>query len=631
MKLKYLISALLIVAACDDFKQENLLPQEPSVPTEVVAVPSEDEFTLNFQWPAAEGAVEYAYVLKDRYGDIVDYGKTSETSVSMTDLSKGYKYTFEVKAVNGAAESAFSQPTVAVPGGVELQPYGTFALELYSMDGDVQVDTLTVFAQDAQSNVFKAGFKDVALTDQTRKFRLLYLTEGEYSNISFEIKYTKDGQICEYTMPVDGTVNVVCDQTASLSAPVLAYDEDDFYSVWYHGRDITIAGQTVNRATCPKAQLKTMSALTWDELAKPYDAAKDGGILFLDNDPAVQTYKATTSNRTIGENKIIIGRYRNAAQPLFRYTVDGNYAWAMSGTVMIKNVNFSLFQSKPGRPLIIGTTNYGDGKSEFYFDDCTLISVGGKGIFACNASTWSVPKTMRFDNCILRADASFFNTSESNPTATSTSAVFNKMAALENLTFNGCVFAPVSSSNTANAKLDEQVSTLNSDGVLVNLCRPNHKLDNLNVSFRYCSFYELGPATPQYAMVYLTTMKSLNVEQSVFYSSAWAKNAYLLKILENCPEGATYSGSAVYTNSISNNNKQYLAVGSASAFTGFGITRTLTITNKGAVALFGDAEPLKHYFPKAIDFTDDAGASYDTKYWIVPTSQPSEESTQSPE
>ena len=69
MKLKYLISALLIVAACDDFKQENLLPQEPSVPTEVVAVPSEDEFTLNFQWPAAEGAVEYAYVLKDRYGD----------------------------------------------------------------------------------------------------------------------------------------------------------------------------------------------------------------------------------------------------------------------------------------------------------------------------------------------------------------------------------------------------------------------------------------------------------------------------------------------------------------------------------------------------------------------------------
>ena len=631
MKLKYLISALLIVAACDDFKQENLLPQEPSVPTEVVAVPSEDEFTLNFQWPAAEGAVEYAYVLKDRYGDIVDYGKTSETSVSMTDLSKGYKYTFEVKAVNGAAESAFSQPTVAVPGGVELQPYGTFALELYSMDGDVQVDTLTVFAQDAQSNVFKAGFKDFALTDQTRKFRLLYLTEGEYSNISFEIKYTKDGQICEYTMPVDGTVNVVCDQTASLSAPVLAYDEDDFYSVWYHGRDITIAGQTVNRATCPKAQLKTMSALTWDELAKPYDDAKEGGILFLDNDPAVQTYKATTSNRTIGENKIIIGRYRNAAQPLFRYTVDGNYAWAMSGTVMIKNVNFSLFQSKPGRPLIIGTTNYGDGKSEFYFDDCTLISVGGKGIFACNASTWSVPKTMRFDNCILRADASFFNTSESNPTATLPSAVFNKMAALENLTFNGCVFAPVSSSNTANAKLDEQVSTLNSDGVLVNLCRPNHKLDNLNVSFRYCSFYELGPATPQYAMVYLTTMKSLNVEQSVFYSSAWAKNAYLLKILENCPEGATYSGSAVYTNSINNDNRQYLAVGASSAFTGFGITRTLTITNKGTVALFGDAEPLKHYFPKAIDFTDDAGASYDTKYWIVPTSQPSEEPTQTQE
>ena len=78
MKLKYIIGALLLFVACDDFKQESILPDAPEVPQMVVDIPSDDEFTLNFQWSAVDGAVEYLYTLKDRHGDIVEHGKTTE-------------------------------------------------------------------------------------------------------------------------------------------------------------------------------------------------------------------------------------------------------------------------------------------------------------------------------------------------------------------------------------------------------------------------------------------------------------------------------------------------------------------------------------------------------------------------
>ena len=446
------------------------------------------------------------------------------------------------------------------------------------------------------------------------------VARGTYAGLQFIIT-TDDGKM--YVAKTTTARSFEQTDVHYLNINLAGKDEisDDFYGQYNAGLDLTICGNVINKKTHPKAILKTMADLSWDILAKSYSDETYGGILFLDNDPAVQTYKATTSNRTIGEDKIIIGRYRNVAQPLFRYTIEGNYAWAMSGKVMIKNVNFSLFQSSPGRPLIIGTTNYSDGKSEFYFDDCTLVSIGGKGIFACNSSTWSVPKSMRFDNCILRADAPFFNTSESNATATTTSTAFNKMAALENMAFNGCVFAPVSSSSTANAKIDDQAEPLNIDGILVNLYRPSHKLDKLNLSFSYCSFYNLGPSTSTNAMVQVTSVQSVHFEYCIFSNSAWVNNAYLLKVPETCPSGATYSGRAVYTDMngdvTSTSNKHYLAVGSGSALTNVGITRTLSITNKKVAATIGSCQPAKHYFPKVV--TDNGGASYDTKYWIVPT------------
>ena len=74
------------------------------------------------------------------------------------------------------------------------------------------------------------------------------------------------------------------------------------------------------------------------------------------------------------------------------------------------------------------------------------------------------------------------------------------------------------------------------------------KLDNLDISFSHCSFYELGPKTGQNAMIQVTTMHSVYLDYCLFSNSNWVNNAYLLKVAETCPTGATYNGKAVYTN-----------------------------------------------------------------------------------
>ena len=338
------------------------------------------------------------------------------------------------------------------------------------------------------------------------------IARGTYAGLQF-IVTTDDGKMYVATSRTERSFENTDIHYINLNIAGKDEISDDFYGQYNAGLDLTICGNVINKKTYPKAQLKTMAGLGWDVLAKPFNDETNGGILFIDNPTGTSATKASgSSNRVIGKDRIIIGRYRNGNQPVFRYTVAGNLSWAFSGKAMVKNVTFSLFQDSPGRPLIIGASGVSNGESEFYFEDCTFTSIGGKGIFACNSSSWTVPKSMRFDNCILRADAPFFNTSESNATATTTSNVFNSLASLESISCNNCVFAPVSSTNVANAAFSTEVSSLNVDGVLVAFYRPGHKLDNLNVSFSYCSFYELGPAAQTHGMVYLTTLKNVHFE-----------------------------------------------------------------------------------------------------------------------
>ena len=393
----------------------------------------------------------------------------------------------------------------------------------------------------------------------------------------------------------------------------LPLDENDFYSLWYNGKDIFIGGRRVNRADFPKARIMKMSEISWSFLAKPFDDGQDGGILFIDNSETA--YKATAAARTIGRGRIIIGRWRNANQPVFKINGNGAFLWTFDGDVMLRNVTLSAFQTT--RPLFAGASGSAQGEAEFLFEDCTLLnSCVSYGIFTEFEAARAVPKAMRFDNCILRANASFFACSGRTATAESsvTSEYFESMQNLQSLTFNDCVFAPATLAEGATDVFAENVVRLAKRGVLVGLYHPNYSFDSLDIIFSGCSSFDLGPGNGTQGLVDVTTLHSATFTDCVFHHSASMRNMYLTNVLLTCPADASYTVTETYSNKVGDYVMSY---GPKSKFTGNGGACNAKITVQDG--LFGECRAVENYFPKSASLPESIGAEYETKYWIAPT------------
>ena len=413
---------------------------------------------------------------------------------------------------------------------------------------------------------------------------------------------------------------------------MLAYDEDDFYSVWYHGRDITIAGQTVNRAIYPNAKIVTEKLSGNTVLSASLDDDANGGILFFDTSSLQNpTIRAAASSVTLGKDKIIIGRHKSANQPVMRINKSGAYSWILDGKVMMKNITLSSFQTT--RPLIAGKDGSAHGMSEFYFEDCTLTCTASSyGIFYENTATWAVPSTMRFDNCILRSNAEFFSAAGKGTGATTaTSAQMVSMQNLKSLEFNNCVFAPatiVSADNT-NGEFTNSITVnrLIKNGALVALYNINHYFDDLDITCTNCTFYDMGAAVASRGLIDVTSIGNVKIENTIFYNSAIAAKTLLCNAVKMCTSASLKVTASYYHKP--EGEQDIMAGGSASNIKGNPADASrYSVSFSVKADMFGTPEPNKHYFPTLID---NAGASYDTKYWIVPTLEPSEEPTQTPE
>ena len=445
------------------------------------------------------------------------------------------------------------------------------------------------------------------------------MARAEYAGIQF-IVTTDDGKM--YVTASSKPLNLTADTGhdilyLNLNLAGKSEISDDFYGQYNAGLDITICGNVINMRTYPKAQVKTMSELTWDFLASPFDDEANGGILFIDNSAAA--YKATAATREIGKDRIIIGRYRNTNQPVFKINSDNSYRWVFDGKVMMKNLTFSSFNTK--MPLFTGKDGTAHGVSEFFFEDCILTNTNTSyGIFTETSSVFAVPKSMRFDNCILRANASFFSCSD-RQTADKyvgvTSLYFESMQNLKSLSFNECVFVPATLAAESSGKdvFGDSVTRLAKKGVIVAMYHPNYKFDDLDISLSRCSSYDLGTGASKQGLIDVTTVRSVTVANCMFWHSATIENMYLTNTLQDCT-GASYNVSATYSNKVGDYIMSY---GPKSKFTANGGTCVATVTQQDE--LFGACEPAKHYFPKSPTFTKVAGADYGKKYWIVPSSQ----------
>ncbi len=445
------------------------------------------------------------------------------------------------------------------------------------------------------------------------------LARAEYAGIQF-IVTTDDGKmyVARSSKALDlraGTGHDILYLNLNLAGK--AEISDDFYGQYNAGLDITICGNVINKRTYPKAQVKTMAELTWDFLKSPFDDEANGGILFIDNS-AAGCMEETADAREIGRDRIIIGRYRNANQPVFRINGSGAYLWFLDGNTMFRNVTLSLFRAY--RSLFAGKSGADHGVSEFFFEDCTLTNTNTSyGIFTESSAEFAVPKSIRFDNCILRANASFFSCSERKTSLTSkdspTSAYFESMQNLKSLTFNECVFAPATLASGKTDVFSDSVTRLAKKGVIVAMYHPNYRFDDLDISFSHCSSYDLGPASSTQGIVDVTTVHSVTIANCMFWHSATIKNMYLTNVLQNCTS-ASYNVSATYSNKVGD---YIMESGPATKLSAGGGTYKAYINSQDD--LFGTCEPAKHYFPKSPTFTKVAGADYAKKYWIVPSGQ----------
>lgn len=448
------------------------------------------------------------------------------------------------------------------------------------------------------------------------------MARAEYAGIQF-IVTTDDGKM--YVAASSKPLNL----TADTGHDILYFNlnlagkseiSDDFYGQYNAGLDITICGNVINRRTYPKAQVKTIpNEMTWDFLASPFDDETNGGILFIDNDSSADSYKATASTKEIGKDRIIIGRYRNANQPVLRINKAGAYRWMLDGKVMMKNITLSSFNTS--MPLFTGKDGAAHGVSEFFFEDCTLTNTNTiYGIFTETSASYAVPKSMRFDNCILRANASFFSCSKRTTVAEKTDAegdaLFTSVQNLKSLIFNECVFAPATLATGKTDVFGASVTRLAKKGAIVALYYPNYTFDDLDISLIRCSSYDLGPESSTQGIIDVTTIHSVKVANCMFWHSATIKNMYLTNVLKNCTGGVSYNVSATYSNKVGD---YLMSFGPKSKFIANGGSCVATVTQQDD--LFGACEPAKHYFPKSPTFTMVAGADYGKKYWIVPSSQ----------
>ena len=523
---------------------------------------------------------------------------------------------------------------------------GIIALNVYSTDAtDAKVKKVQINPLDAEGNFIYSGYcgsvtvaadefsydpnedvNGVTLTlgtpcglpsekpsDQAATLNFanqLYIgiTRGTYAGLQF-IVTTDDGKMYVATSRTERSFENTDIHYINLNIAGKDEISDDFYGQYNAGLDLTICGNVINKKTHPKSKLVTevISSASTDLTS----SLEESGILFLDSSNLTSPdmrKAATTIN--LGKDKIIIGRYRNAKQPLLRITKDAAYSWTFDGNLMMKNIHLASFITT--RSLLTGLDNGTDG-ANLFFEDCTLTSTGTGGILLQAVATWEVPASLRFDNCILRANAEFFSASGKD----SSSNQMASMQTLKNITFNNCVFAPatVTTSDDANSRFtnSKSVTRLAKNGALIALYNPNHKFDDLTVNISYCSFYDLGPASQARGIIDATTVKSVSIDHSMFHHSTMFANMYLTNVLQNCT-AASYNVSATYSNAISGTKMSY---GPKSKFTANGGTCNATITEQNT--LFGDCQPEIHYFPKDASFTNLGGASYDTKYWIVPT------------
>lgn len=157
MKLKFLLLAVLLIAAVSCSTQDDESVVGLSAPELVVSDVTDTSFKVS--WKAVEGAEEYKYEF-DGKTDAV-----TETELTFSGLEAGATYTLKVKAVSAAAESEWAESSVTLLPKEEV----AFNLEVRAEGFDLYVKTtpsdkdFTYYMEPVPESVFLEAGSDPAV------------------------------------------------------------------------------------------------------------------------------------------------------------------------------------------------------------------------------------------------------------------------------------------------------------------------------------------------------------------------------------------------------------------------------------------------------------------------------------
>lgn len=439
-------------------------------------------------------------------------------------------------------------------------------------------------------------------------FRCLAAVWPEGTTVAFEVVTDKNLYGKSVTLPEDYVFSEGGLTKLGVNNFTTKYDPNDYLSMYNNGIDFTICGEVINKKTYGDA--KTLSATSINT------AFTTKGIYFVDNSKENRTWSINSEAKSMIAGTVLIGRYKNYPQPVMKQgyaTTADRGRFIFNDGVMILNYRiegkddaYGIFQGRSGVD--------NSGQDTFRFQDCTFINPNNY-LTTFNQGTYSVPKAIYFDNCIIRVKGTVINGGGSGKDFA------NKPEALETLSLRQTVIAPYSDGET--------VSPTKGNGCLFNFgSQYIQPTPALNVVMNYCTIFDYEPSSKSRGLIEVKDYDSISIDYTVFYHSSYPAfdnndKYYTLYASAKCTDGkGVINTLAVYANTISGETFRH-GTGNKSNLSNDNKREPYknSITEATQTAIVNNVNAAKDYFPVQVIKTNGdtalGGASYENKPWVL--------------
>ncbi len=161
-------------------------------------------------------------------------------------------------------------------------------------------------------------------------------------------------------------------------------DENDYWSIYNAGQDITAGGLTINNSEYPYATLLSGDQVTQTNL-------QQGGLIFVDGD------LTSTGHLKLANGTIIIGRYKDK-QPSISMT-SSHAIYLDNGDIILKNLNIG--GTSTASRLLVMSSSSASTSDYAVVEDCNITAPKTVCGYASGTPSYVI-KNLSFINCIIK-------------------------------------------------------------------------------------------------------------------------------------------------------------------------------------------------------------------------------------